>query len=84
MALAGHGVAGLIDAMAEAHLRNGELVPILAEWHLPPLPVHAVFAGRKLVPLRVRVFIDAMRTFLQTKSGASPIEKVMTLRPKLN
>jgi DNA-binding transcriptional LysR family regulator len=36
---------------------SGAVRQILADWSLPPMPVHAVMTSR-LVPARVRVFLD--------------------------
>jgi DNA-binding transcriptional LysR family regulator len=62
LALLGAGIAGVADHFAEAYVRSGELVPILADWSLPPAPAWAVFPGRRLMPARTRVFLEALQT----------------------
>eukprot|EP01036_Dinobryon_divergens_P057294 gene57294-76495_t len=41
-------------------LRRGELVRLLPEWELPPVPAWAVFPERRLMPAKTRVFLDAL------------------------
>ena len=33
---------------------------MLADWHMPPVSAWAVFPGRRLMPARTRVFLDAL------------------------
>ncbi|AEF88798.1 transcriptional regulator, LysR family [Delftia sp. Cs1-4] len=63
LALAGHGIAGLTDALARPYLESGRLRRVLPQWHLPPMPAWAIFPSRKLMPAKTRVFIDALRAF---------------------
>ena len=42
-------------------MRSGELVPVLPDWSLPPVAAWAVFPGRRLMPARTRVFLDALQ-----------------------
>ena len=50
----------MADHFAEPHVLAGELVPVLPEWDLPGAPAWAVFPGRRLMPARTRVFLDAL------------------------
>lgn len=59
-ALAGAGIAVVNDHFADQYVRRGELVPVLADWRLPPVSAWAVFPGRRLMPARTRVFIDEL------------------------
>lgn len=61
MARAGAGVAMVADHFAEAHVKSGELVPLLVDWYPPSAPAWAVFPGRRLMPARTRVFLDALQ-----------------------
>jgi DNA-binding transcriptional LysR family regulator len=56
----GAGIAMVADHFAEAYVRSGELVPLLVEWTPPRSPAWAVFPGRRLMPTRTRVFLDAL------------------------
>jgi DNA-binding transcriptional LysR family regulator len=60
MALKGAGIAVVTDNFALPYLRRGELVQMLPDWHFPPVSAWAVFPGRRLMPARTRVFIDAL------------------------
>jgi len=42
------------------YLQRGELVQVLPDWHLPSVSAWAVFPGRRLMPARTRVFLDAL------------------------
>ena len=60
MALKGAGITVVNDHFALPYLQRGELVQVLPDWHLPPVSAWAVFPGRRLMPARTRVFIDAL------------------------
>jgi DNA-binding transcriptional LysR family regulator len=56
----GAGITAVSDHFVEPYVRTGELVPVLADWSLPSIPAMAVFPGRRLMPARTRVFLDAL------------------------
>jgi DNA-binding transcriptional LysR family regulator len=60
LACAGVGLCPVADHFAEPYVRSGELVPVLPDWSLPSAPAWAVFPGRRLMPARTRVFLDAL------------------------
>ncbi|MDA8382620.1 MAG: LysR family transcriptional regulator [Betaproteobacteria bacterium] len=60
LALAGAGITVLADPYTEPHVRRGDLVPVLEDWRLPAMAAWAVFPGRRLMPARTRVFLDAL------------------------
>jgi len=60
MALQGAGITVVNDHFALPYLQRGELVEVLPDWHLPPVSAWAVFPGRRLMPARTRVFVDAL------------------------
>ena len=60
MARAGAGVTVVSAHFALPYVRSGELVPVLPEWSLPDVTAWAVFPGRRLMPARTRVLLDAM------------------------
>ncbi|WP_164136920.1 LysR family transcriptional regulator [Stenotrophomonas maltophilia] len=57
-ALAGLGVVALPSYMAEPHVARGELLPLLQDWQLPPMPMHVMFPPNRHMSQRLRVFID--------------------------
>lgn len=60
LALSDGGITLLADHDAEPYVRSGALVQVLEDWSLPSMTVWAVFPGRRLMPARTRVFLDAL------------------------
>ena len=60
-ALAGRGLAWRSWWEVGADVEAGRLVTLLDEFAAPPLGIHAVFAQRRQLPLRVRLFIDLLK-----------------------
>jgi DNA-binding transcriptional LysR family regulator len=60
LALAGAGIATVSDHFVSSHVQTGQLVPVLPDWQMPPVSAWAVFPGRRLMPARTRVFLDAL------------------------
>ncbi|HWL51647.1 MAG TPA: LysR family transcriptional regulator [Chthoniobacteraceae bacterium] len=54
----GLGLALLPDWLIREDLRSGTLVRVLPEWKPQDLPLHVVYAGNRLLPLRTSAFID--------------------------
>ena len=61
LAREGAGIVVANDHFVEPFVQSGELVPVLADWRLPSVDAWAVFPGRRLMPARTRVFLDAMQ-----------------------
>jgi DNA-binding transcriptional LysR family regulator len=61
LARLGAGITIVSDHFAEPYVRTGEFVPVLPDWSLPPVAAWAVFPGRRLMPARTRVFLDALQ-----------------------
>lgn len=61
LALSGAGIAVLDDYSADAYVRSGQLIQVLEDWTLPSVTAWAVFPGRRLMPARTRVFLDALQ-----------------------
>ena len=60
IAQAGTGVVGIPNFSVADLVKRGELVRILPEWSPPSSPCWAVFPGRRLMPTRTRIFLDAL------------------------
>jgi len=58
MALADLGVAMLAEPVCAADVKAARLLRVLHEWPVPPVLVTAMYLERRLLPLRIRVFID--------------------------
>ncbi|GAA5129765.1 LysR family transcriptional regulator [Luteolibacter yonseiensis] len=69
--LSGLGVSVLPEWMIKEELLAGKLVRILPEWSARDLPVHVVYAGHRLLPVRVSAFIDFAVDYL-TRELAAP------------
>ena len=52
----------------EGHVRKGLLQPILTDYVCAPLRIYALLPGRRLLPPKVRTFLD----LLDPKSGSEP------------
>ena len=59
--LAGHGIAWRSGWEVEAEVAAGRLVPVLEQFAGPPNGIFAVFAQRKHLPLRVRLWVDFLK-----------------------
>jgi len=60
--LAGHGIAWRSTWEVEAEIDAGLLVPVLDEYAAPPNGIYAVFPQRKHLPLRVRLWLDFLKS----------------------
>lgn len=60
MASTGIGIGASTEAIARPFVQRGELVRVLPEWAFPPVVAWAVFPGRRLMPAKTRVFIEAL------------------------
>jgi len=56
----GHGIGLLPFNYCDDLIRRGELVRILPDWASPRIPVHALYPTRKFIPVRLRLFLDAL------------------------
>lgn len=59
--LQGYGLAWRSWWEVGDDIRAGRLVTILDDFAAPPIGIHAVFAQRRHLPLRVRLFIDHLK-----------------------
>jgi DNA-binding transcriptional LysR family regulator len=80
MARFGSGITMMDDHSAEPFVRCGELVPVLPGWALPSSSAWAVFPGRRLMPARTRVFLDALEALFDAsrcKAAQQRIERTL-------
>lgn len=59
-AIAGLGVARITRTFCAQAVAERRLLQVLSEWRCMPLRIYALLPGRKLVPAKVRVFLDAL------------------------
>ncbi|MFC7474241.1 LysR family transcriptional regulator [Dankookia sp. GCM10030260] len=57
-AVAGQGILGALSYQMAEELESGALVRLLRGWETPALPVSLVFPSARLLPPRVRAFLD--------------------------
>ncbi len=57
-AVEGRGVCRLFSYQVADELADGRLVRLLEDWEPPPIPVQLVTASARLMPPRVRAFLD--------------------------
>lgn len=66
MALSGVGIAGVDRLLVRHSVELGRLRRLLPDWLLPGSSCWAVFPERRLMPLRTRVFLEAMSALLDS------------------
>jgi len=66
-AIDGAGLARVMSYKMDAAKRAGKLVIVLEEFEPAPLPVHVIYAQRKPVPLKLRVFLNWMTSRLKAR-----------------
>lgn len=69
---AGLGISVLPEFLIREDLRCGRLVRVLPQWNPQDLPVHVVYAGARLLPTRVRSFIDFAVSYMTKELGSKP------------
>lgn len=55
---AGGGIGSFPFGMVAGDVEAGTLVPVLPDWRYEPLPVQLLTASRRLMPAKIRAFID--------------------------
>ncbi|SDN71364.1 DNA-binding transcriptional regulator, LysR family [Pseudomonas arsenicoxydans] len=54
----GLGLTRVLSYQVASKVAAGELEIVLADFELPPLPIHVVYQGGRKAPVRVRSFVD--------------------------
>ncbi len=67
LAVSGMGIVALPDVLAADCVAQSTLVQVLPEWSLPSVTVWCVSPGRRLLPLRTKVFIEMLRQSMTGK-----------------
>ena len=66
--LEGLGIGILPREICLQHIKNGRLTRLLPDWQLPPINAYLVMPNGT-VPLRVRLLIDHLMSYLNNQSG---------------
>ena len=61
----GLGICVLPDFLVREDIQSGRLVRVLPPWRGKVIPVHVVYPGHRLLPVRVRAFIDFAVAYLE-------------------
>jgi DNA-binding transcriptional LysR family regulator len=64
LAVVGLGIAAADEVMASTPVATGELVSILPDWNIRPVPIYAVTAT-KVYPVKTRLFLDFVQAALK-------------------
>ena len=67
-AIAGLGLVALPTFIVSVAIRKGELKPVLRDFELDDLPIHAVWPPNRALSAKVRAFVD----FLSERFGGTP------------
>jgi len=73
-AMRGMGIARLPNYLVHDDFENGRLVEILLEYRSPPRAVHVMYPQRRLMPAKVRSFIDFLADRFERGNGFSTDE----------
>jgi DNA-binding transcriptional LysR family regulator len=57
-AIAGVGVTCVLSYQVAGTIRAGLLAPVLTSFEPEPAPVHLLYTGQRLLPLKLRAFVD--------------------------
>jgi DNA-binding transcriptional LysR family regulator len=68
---AGLDVAVLPDWLIREDLLSGQLVRVLPQWNAKDLPVHVVYLEARLLPTRVRAFLDFAVSYMTKEFGSN-------------
>jgi len=80
LARSGAGITAVADHFAEPYVMSGELTPGLVDWSLLPIEAWAVFPGRRLMPARTRVFLDALEAEFSVPRCRAAHARMVTIR----
>ncbi len=69
-AVAGLGVVRVLSYQVVEQLRSGALIPLLEAYAPEPIPVQLLYAGKGMLPVKVRAFLDWMTPRLRTRLAA--------------
>ena len=59
----GNGIGLLSSNYCDERIERGDLVRLLPEWTSPEIFLHAVYQTRRFLPLKLQVFLDALKAW---------------------
>jgi DNA-binding transcriptional LysR family regulator len=81
-ARAGYGIASALSYQVAGDLASGRLVRLLPGFEPPALPVHLVVPSARLMPLRLRRFLDHAAAVLGAEPALHPVRRDAGLSPR--
>ncbi len=69
-ALAGLGIMRVTATYGEPAVRDGHLLRLLPQWQCEPLRMYALYPQRRLLPAKVRLFLDRLQSMAADASAA--------------
>lgn len=72
--LAGLGILRIIRLVAQPHIDDGRLVPLLEDWSIDPVPLSIVYAPNRHLSARVRVFVEWMKEICEAHPQARSVK----------
>ena len=73
-AIAGVGVTRVLSYQIEDAVRSGALAVLLDSFEPPPLPVSLVHSGERLLPLKLRAFLDFATPRLKARVNGAALQ----------
>ncbi|MEH2166103.1 MAG: LysR family transcriptional regulator [Nostoc sp.] len=70
--VAGVGIGLLPEFLFQQELQSGNIVNVLSQWSLAPVPINALYPSRKYIPMKVKVFVE----FLEQKMRLHHFQKI--------
>lgn len=64
LASQGLGIISITTILAQDLEKEGKLVRLLEDWEMPTVTMWAITPGRKLLPMKVQVFLKELKAFL--------------------
>jgi DNA-binding transcriptional LysR family regulator len=69
---AGLGICVLPDFLVREDLLSGRLVRVLPQWKAKEIPVHVVYPSHRMLPVRVRTFVEFAVTYVAKELRTNP------------
>lgn len=73
-AVAGLGIVRVLSYQVIDQLRSGKLVSLLEAFAPEPIPVQLVYAGKGMLPIKVRAFLDWMAPRLRQRLASLALD----------
>lgn len=64
LATQGIGIISITSTLVQQYVEEGKLVHLLADWEMPTVTMWAITSGRKLLPMKIQVFLKELKQAL--------------------